>query len=177
MYLLSRTQGLIPIWFASVVVGRDAALVTGAAVQRWRSLGWSRSVSLREFLRTIPPGSAGATGHPSSSPGLSPSGGADEEKGTGNSQGCIGEGKGTNSSQGHRAVVDPGVPLMQPLLISKANTVLQIALLAGCMGRAWVQWPEPEALAALEVATAGTTAASCIAYAHKFASSPERTAA
>ena len=72
------------------------------------------------------------------------------------------------ADQVRAAAADPGVPFMRPLLISKVNTVFQITLLSGCMGRAWVEWPDPESLVALEVVTAGTTAASCAAYAYRF---------
>lgn len=61
-----------------------------------------------------------------------------------------------------------GVPLMQPLMISKVNTVFQISLLAGCMGQAFSY------STVSRVVTAGTTAASCIAYAHKFINSGYR---
>ena len=141
-------KGLVPGWVAAVVVGRDVALVVGAGLQRWRALGWRTDVTAREFLGTQPP------------PAVSMAvGGRDCGSGAG--------GGGVEGDPPGRAR-DPGVPLMQPLLISKANTVMQLALLGGCMGRAWVEWPDPVSLHVLEVATAGTTVASCLAYAHKF---------
>jgi len=62
-----------------------------------------------------------------------------------------------------------GVPLMRPLYISKVNTVLQLALVSGCLADAWVGLPGADALRVLELATAVTTAASCAAYARKYA--------
>lgn len=58
---------------------------------------------------------------------------------------------------------------MRPLLVSKVNTVLQLALVSGCLSHAWLGLPGPDTLNALELLTAATTAASCGAYAHKYA--------
>jgi hypothetical protein len=60
------------------------------------------------------------------------------------------------------------MPLMQPLLISKANTVLQLMLVSGYLGKALVDWPDADVLQVMALATASTTALSSLAYAHKF---------
>lgn len=127
-------QGALPLWVAGLVVGRDAALVGGMVVVRWRSLGWrvpwgAAPLTRAEFFRT-----AGAA------------------------QGAGGPG----------AV--QAMPFMRPLLVSKVNTVLQLLLVGGCVSRAWVGWPEPQLLSALEASTAATTAASFAAYAWQYAS-------
>ena len=153
------------MWVAAVVVGRDASLVVGAIVQRWRSLGWRVDVTMEEFLRTnsraFPAGQTN-DGRPGS--GME-----------GGGAGVCSSSTGIPLPSPPAAVsssappsFDPGVPLMKPLMISKVNTVMQLALAAGCVGRVWAEWPDPDAIHALEVVTAGTTAASCMAYAVKF---------
>lgn len=57
-----------------------------------------------------------------------------------------------------------GVPYMKPLLVSKVNTFLQLALVGGCMTRAWWAVPDAAVLSALEGLTAATTALSCFGY-------------
>ena len=141
-------KGLVPTWVATVVVGRDMALVAGALVQRWRSLGWRYDVTMQEFLRTR--------------------GGDDSSLTAAAGGGNSSETSSVSLPGGGPPSVDPGVPLMQPLMISKVNTVMQLSLAAGCVGKAWVEWPDASSLHMLEVATAGTTAASCLAYAVKF---------
>jgi cardiolipin synthase len=58
---------------------------------------------------------------------------------------------------------------MRPLLISKANTVLQLLLVGGYISHAAFAIPEQGVVWGLEVATAGTTAASLAAYAWMYA--------
>ena len=60
--------------------------------------------------------------------------------------------------------VAPPAPFVRPLLVSKANTVLQLGLVAGCVARSWYGWPPEPALWALGAATGATTVASCAAY-------------
>ncbi len=59
--------------------------------------------------------------------------------------------------------------MMRPILVSKANTVLQLALVSGCMSHAWVGLPDAPLLKSLELLTACTTAASLGAYAWLYA--------
>lgn len=139
-------KGLVPTWVAVVVVGRDVALVAGTLLHRWHTLGWRR-VTLQEFCKTQAlPAARGA--------------GADKQP-------CGSLDRASRQAAGRNAYIDTGVPLMRPLMISKANTVLQLSLVAGCLGQAWVAWPDPNSLHLLELATASTTAASCLAYAHQ----------
>lgn len=56
--------------------------------------------------------------------------------------------------------------MIKPLLISKANTALVMALVAGCMGNQWQGLPGQQALDVLELVTAATTLSSAAAYAH-----------
>jgi cardiolipin synthase len=74
--------------------------------------------------------------------------------------GASGDGIGGSSS----------LPLMRPLLISKVNTVLQLALVCGCMSHAWQGLPDTSALHYLELLTASTTISSLLAYMWEYAS-------
>ena len=58
----------------------------------------------------------------------------------------------------------PPAETVQPLLISKLNTVLQLGLIAGCISHSWYDWPTESALWGLSGATAGATLASFAAY-------------
>ena len=58
----------------------------------------------------------------------------------------------------------PPAPFVQPLYISKVNTVLQLSLIAGCIGQSWYGWPTAEALWALGGLTGLTTVGSFGAY-------------
>jgi hypothetical protein len=62
-----------------------------------------------------------------------------------------------------------GLPAMQPLMISKLNTVLVLLVIAGCMTQQWQGWPEAEVLDMLEAGAAGTTAVSGLMYARMYA--------
>jgi len=64
----------------------------------------------------------------------------------------------------------PPAVFVQPLYISKVNTCFQLLLVGGCLTSSWYAWPPQEALAALGVATGGTTLASCGAYARAYLS-------
>jgi hypothetical protein len=45
--------GHAPLWMAALVVGRDAGLVGGMALHRWRALGWRvRGLTAAEFFQT-----------------------------------------------------------------------------------------------------------------------------
>ena len=59
------------------------------------------------------------------------------------------------------------LPMMQPLLISKVNTCLQLALVGGSLTHAWLDWPGEGILKSIELITAGTTIATMAAYGHK----------
>lgn len=63
------------------------------------------------------------------------------------------------------AAGDSELPVIRPLLVSKANTALVLLLVGGCMGHQWLDLPSQEVLDGLEVMTAGTTLASAAAYA------------
>jgi len=132
-------QGALPPWLAGLILGRDALLVGGAFVHRYRALGW-RARGWSEFFR-IHPAAAGAGAPPGP-------GGAD----------------GAGPAPGAAAASAPPAPFVRPLLVSKANTVLQLGLVAGCVTRAWYGWPPEDALWALGAATGVTTVASSVAY-------------
>ncbi len=153
----------MPGWVAGVVVGRDVALVGGSVAFRAAAFGW-RWPGAAAFFRTsdVPQAAAGGAAT------------APADAGAG-------------AAAGPGAA---GVGFMKPLLLSKANTVLQLVLLgayllrgvaaeaggaggvAGVEGLAgWAAAAAPgEAVAALEVAVAATTLASAVAYARLAAS-------
>lgn len=58
----------------------------------------------------------------------------------------------------------PAAPFMQPLYISKVNTVFQLGLVGTCIMHSWLGWPGEAAVWAGSALTAGTTLASCAAY-------------
>lgn len=58
----------------------------------------------------------------------------------------------------------PAAPVMRPLFISKANTVLQIGLVGLCMTDASLGWPGGEAIWGVGAVTSFTTIWSCVAY-------------
>ena len=59
--------------------------------------------------------------------------------------------------------VEPA-PFVQPLYISKINTVAQLSLVAGCITSSWYGWPPEAALWGLGGITGGLTFASGLAY-------------
>lgn len=73
-----------------------------------------------------------------------------------------------NSSTGKAAAGDGGVPYMKPLLISKVNTVFQLALVGAYICKAQVGWPDDQALHLMVVLTVSTTVWTCVRYAHKY---------
>lgn len=53
---------------------------------------------------------------------------------------------------------------VQPLYISKVNTVFQLCLIAGCIGNSWYGWPPEDMLWVLGGITGVTTLGSFAAY-------------
>lgn len=130
---------MLPGPVVGIIVGRDVLLVTGAFAARAKSLGW-RWPGVAEFFRV---GSGAAAG------------------GLGALPGAGGEGGGSGQGGGSPA---PAAPLVQPLYISKVNTVFQLGLVGTCILHSWLGWPGEGAVWAASALTAGTTAASCAAY-------------
>ena len=142
----------------------------------WRRVGWA------EFFRTAPslPSAAGTAldAEKAKSPkdhtaelrngsseqrvaGLAPPEGS--ERGESERSDSKAAGASTSSEPaGHDAV--PPAEFVQPLLISKLNTVLQLGLIAGCISHSWYDWPTESALWGLGGVTAGATLASFAAY-------------
>ncbi|GLI71026.1 hypothetical protein VaNZ11_016143 [Volvox africanus] len=142
-------NGAMPTWLAAIVVGRDLLLITGAFAFRLRGFGW-RWPGREAFFRTadiastsilLPAVKAAAT--PSSQPEATPP---------------------RSQVMGKGDPAQAGVAFMRPLLISKANTVLQLVLLGGYLMRGVHGWPDGDFVFALEVATAATTTLSLAAY-------------
>jgi hypothetical protein len=131
--------------YTHTLTHRDVALVGGMFVMRWRSLGWRSPwtpgdpLTSSQFFRTAD--AAALTGAVSEEhSGKASSSGED---GAGLEMSEIGKapkrGMAVDRQEQQRrcqprggpALSDPGVPYMRPLLISKANTVLQLLLVGG----------------------------------------------
>ncbi|GAX74686.1 hypothetical protein CEUSTIGMA_g2134.t1 [Chlamydomonas eustigma] len=220
-------KGVLPVWLAGLIIGRDVTLVAGAVLQRWSMLGWRR-VPLHVFFSTAIPSNLPASGGQGNSHRTVGAkevtvgakevsvdvdvGGSEEAKHSevvtlnGNNMASVmkasstpdkiltsieelgSTGGSTDILSDPRSVKKPcqavhhlkksagagvlemegtSMPLMKPLFVSKANTVLQLTLVAGYLGKGWVDWPDADALQVMAVATAMTTALSSLAYAHK----------
>lgn len=63
----------------------------------------------------------------------------------------------------------PAAPKVEPLYISKVNTVFQLTLISSCLTDAWIGWPGPEiTLGILGPTTAMTTIWSFVAYIYAY---------
>ena len=125
----------------AIVVGRDVLLVVGAFAARAKSLGW-RWPGFSEFFRVAPGG-----------PGV-PQPGAAAGQAAGQAAGAAGA----------RSSPAPAAPLVQPLFVSKVNTVFQLGMVGTCILQSWQGWPGEGAVLAGSALTAGTTLWSCWAY-------------
>lgn len=65
-----------------------------------------------------------------------------------------------DSGEKEDAAVAPAAPVVQPILLSKVATGLQIILVGAALSHAAYQWPPPEWIALLGGSTATCTAAS-----------------
>lgn len=131
--------GALPGPLVAVILARDGFLIAGAFVVRAKSLQWQWPGSA-EFFRIS---SVNLPDHLQKSA----------------------EDKGKSVS---RAPSAPP-PALRPLMISKVNTALQLALVGCCMMDAWIGWPGQDLVWGLGAATAGTTVLSCAAYVRAFA--------
>ncbi|KAL4433869.1 hypothetical protein ABPG75_000310 [Micractinium tetrahymenae] len=157
-------SGVLPGPVVGIIVGRDVLLVTGAFAARAKSLGW-RWPGAAEFFRVGSSGAGGAlgalpaAGDESSSSSSSGSSSGREAGGEGHAGSSGGRGGGSGGSS-----PAPAAPLVQPLYISKVNTVFQLGLVGTCILHSWLGWPGEGALWAASALTAGTTVWSCAAY-------------
>ncbi|MEW5299431.1 MAG: hypothetical protein WDW36_002449 [Sanguina aurantia] len=182
-------KALMPWWIAAAIVGRDVGLVGGMFVHRAHMLGWKWPGAAIFFSTQDVPsaqptsaqhhsqdgagsGSAGHASDPPSAPssdmasGLHP--GRHASPGSLDASGGGSGGReGGGSAQAGRAG-DGGVPYMKPLLISKINTVFQLALVGAYIAKAQVGWPDDDMLHLLTVLTVSTTVWTCVRYAHKY---------
>lgn len=131
-------QGALPGPLVGVVVGRDVALLLGAFAMRAHALHW-KWPGAKQFFRIAPSSYDDDDETKTLSPRTTP--------------------------LSHAA---PVAPVIKPLMISKVNTGLQIALVGACMTEAWVGWPGVGAVWGLAWATGGTTVASLAAYLRAF---------
>lgn len=187
-------KALMPWWIAAAIVGRDVGLVGGMFFHRAHMLGWKWPGATIFFSTQDAPSSthttsakphsqdgagSGSAGHASTPPstpssdmasGLRPelhaspgdlgasSGGSSSSR----------EGSGSGGSAQAGSAGDGGVPYMKPLLISKFNTVFQLALVGAYIAKAQVGWPDDDVLHLLVVLTVSTTVWTCVRYAHKY---------
>lgn len=59
-------------------------------------------------------------------------------------------------------------PLVQPLFVSKVNTVVQLCLVGGCMSQGLLGWPGDGEILLMSWATVATTLVSWGAYVHGY---------
>ncbi len=172
---------IIPAWLALLVLGRDVGLVGGMFVYRFRSFGW-RWPGRQAFFdvdgalpasKNNHAGAGSGAGHssPRSAAGSSTAGSSAGGSGSDHSPDApYGATSGTAQQPlGPAAGSSGGLPSMQPLMISKFNTVLQLALVGACITHQWQGLPDAEVLKALEQLTAGTTWLSGVLYAWQYA--------
>lgn len=166
-------QGLVPGWVAGLVVGRDVVLVGATLAYRLKMVGgtWPGAT---EFFRTVDPKQSAPPAADGRSEGMpvapSPDAAAGNEgKAAGSDGGLQQDSSSQAQAEGPAGGgAAPGMPVMQPLMISKVNTVLQLALVSACMTHHWFTLPAADAVAAVEYLTAATTLASFAAYGYKF---------
>lgn len=140
---------------AVLVIGRDVFLVAGAFFLRFRSCNYTWP-GWQEFFRTTETGSAAAEGS------------SDEQP----HSGCTTTDKAspiqeTKSGRTSRSSSPKAAPYVQPLYISKMNTVAQILLIASCITAYPLQWPPQEVVFGLGGLTGVLTIASGYAYLQK----------
>lgn len=185
-------QGSLPWPLVALIIGRDVVLLSGAFVNRFKTVGW-RWPGAAEFFRlaTPPPSvtesTAGNTVN-QSQPVIgmtSAKRSSDQAKkqpetqsdsvndsiASINSVGALQQNE--RDLQKHQSAAKtqiaeerrtPPAVFVQPLYISKVNTCFQLLLVSSCLSSSWYGWPPQEAILALGAITGGTTLASCAAY-------------
>ena len=151
---LGWTSALSPL-MVGVLVGRDALLLAGGFLHRYAC------------RRHIAPSvhAAAAAARSTTVPTVS----ARSASSLSQARACRARVLGWQSSARDffRTAPVPGkvaAPRIKPILVSKANTVLQFALVGAVVGHHALAWPSAEVADALAVATAGTTIASGLQY-------------
>lgn len=149
--------GMLPAWLAVLVVGRDSSQVVGIFWYRLRMFGgsWPGAAAFFDVDHAV-----------SSTQQQQQQDQHHQQEPL--QQQCHTDTPSSSSSSSSEGAVPPAgqqLPMMRPLLVSKANTALVMALVAGCMGHQWQGVPGEEVLQALELGAAGTTLASAVAYA------------
>jgi len=152
--------GMLPAWLAVLVVGRDSSQVAGMFWYRLRMFGgsWPSAAVFFDVDHAVP---TQQQQH------------QDQKKKHQQQQELLQqchthEPSASSSSEGTLPLTGQQLPMMRPLLVSKANTALVMALVAGCMAHQWQGVPGQEVLQALELGAAGTTMASAVAYARLY---------
>lgn len=135
---------MLPAWLAVLVVGRDTAQVVGMFVYRLRMFGgtWPGAAAFFDVDASVQQQQQ-------------------QRQGQQHGQPVAAAGSGAAAASGGSSNT---LPVIRPLLVSKANTALIMVLAAGCMAHQWQGVPAQEVLDALELMAGGTTAASAAAY-------------
>ena len=155
----------------------------------WRKVGWA------EFFRTAPKmpdsateaqgsqtqsqrshRSAAAIGTEQPQQGTIQGGGSasQQEPEPADAAEGVSAASGAHGTSGEDYVVPPA-EFIQPLYISKLNTVFQLALIGGCITHSWYDWPSEHVLWGLGGVTALATLASFAAYVQVYRQGAMRT--
>lgn len=182
-------QGSVPAPIGALIIGRDVVLIFGSCLDRLRSVGWRWPGTAKFFsvsVGTAPSAPQGedASGPPAPQSQASCSGSCPLSRRPLDQQGSqAGTAVPTVPPSEHSRWQTAGPPagpaphgtapglqavppakLVQPLMISKVNTVFQMALIGGCVSNSLLAWPPEGSLWVLGGLTAATTCASGALY-------------
>jgi hypothetical protein len=162
-------NSMLPGWLAVLVVGRDTAQVAGMFVYRFKMFGgkWPGATAFFDVDAAVPQQQQqqqqkqqDASANEGSHTGV-----FGQQANSGIDSSNSRSSTSTTTDPTAAAAAESGLPSIKPLMVSKVNTALVLLLVAGCMTQQWQGLPGQEVLDALEMAVAGTTAASAAAYA------------
>jgi cardiolipin synthase len=158
-------NSMLPGWLAMLVVGRDTAQVAGMFVYRLGMFGgrWPGAAAFFDVDAAVPQQQQQQQKQQDSSTEEGSHTGVAGQQATSNIDSS--RSSTSNTTGPTAAAAESGLPSIKPLMVSKVNTALVLLLVAGCMTQQWQGLPGQEVLDALELAVAGTTAASAAAYA------------
>ena len=141
----------MPAPLAALFLGRDVILVTGAFVHRASIVGW-RWPGFAQFFR-LPTDTQDSNE-------MQPQ----DQESMRSSHAAPGSALPQHGSGQPSAEAVPPAPFVEPLYISKVNTVLQLAYVTVCMSSAWCGWPDETAALALGCSAGVTTVVSGVMY-------------
>ena len=141
-------KGAIPPWLAGSILARDAALVSGACMQRGRALGW-RWDSWGQFFA----GTRGARLED-----------VRERKRNAESRRGEREDDALDDEGCERRRLAPAAPPIRPELLGKLTTATQFALFGSAIAHGSFGWPSAEAMRCAYLAAGAATFASGASY-------------